>query len=223
MRTDKNKATKLRKSGKSYGEIEKQLGVPKSTLTSWFRKENWSKSIKKRLSFIAIKNASKRMKIMSQKKKRERTKLYQSTKQLAQKQFRKISQEKLFLCGLVIYWGEGDSKLENGVIRVTNTDPVMLKLFHTFLKKYFPEISHKTKAYLILYPDLVDEKCKKFWSKKIGIKQNRFIKSQYIQGRHPTKRLDYGVCTITITSRAYKEKIIVWLELFRKEILKMRV
>jgi hypothetical protein len=163
------------------------------------------------------------MKIMSQKKKRERKKFYQSIKQVAQKQFKKFSQEKLFLGGLLIYWGEGDNKLKNGIIRVTNTDPIMLKLFYFFLKKYFPEIFPKIKAYLILYSDLVEQKCVKFWSKKIGLKQIYFTRSQYIQGHHPTKRLNYGICTLVITNRAYKEKIIIWLELLRKKILKMRV
>lgn len=223
MRLDKNKAIKLRHAGKSYREIEKKLGVPKSTLANWFKKENWSKLIKKQLSFAARKNASKRMAVMSKKKKQERKKLYQTIRRLAQRRFGKLKQEKLFISGLLIYWGEGDNKLENGIIRVTNTDPIMLKLFYLFLKKYFPEIFPKTKAYLILYPDLIEKKCIKFWSKKIGLKQNRFIRSQYIHGHHPTKRLTHGICTLVITNRAYKEKIIIWLELFKNEVLKMRV
>lgn len=223
MRQDKNQAIKLRKSGKSYGNIEKILGISKSTLSNWFQKENWSEEIKKRLSIVARKESSQRMKIMSQKKSRERQRVYLAMRQLAEKQFKKNSQENLFIWGLLIYWGEGDSKLENGIIRASNTDPIMLRLFYLFLKKYFPEIFYKTKAYLILYSDLVNEKCIDFWSKKIGLKKDYFIKSQYIQGHRPTKRLNYGICTLVITNRAYKEKILTWLKLFKREVLRLRV
>ena len=41
MRKDKKKAISLRLSGKSYNEISTKLGVPKSTLSSWFRREKW--------------------------------------------------------------------------------------------------------------------------------------------------------------------------------------
>ena len=37
MRLDKQTAFKLRLQGKSYNEISKALGIPKSTLSDWFR------------------------------------------------------------------------------------------------------------------------------------------------------------------------------------------
>jgi transposase-like protein len=43
------KAKELRKKGKSYSEISKQMGVPKSTLSYWFSDKNWSRDVKGRL------------------------------------------------------------------------------------------------------------------------------------------------------------------------------
>ena len=39
------KAAALRKSGKTYSEISKELSVAKSTLSYWFQKTHWSKKI----------------------------------------------------------------------------------------------------------------------------------------------------------------------------------
>jgi len=55
----KDKAIKLRKTGLSIGFIERKLGIPRSTLSSWFRdisltsnqkrrlKQNWINGLKK--------------------------------------------------------------------------------------------------------------------------------------------------------------------------------
>lgn len=223
MRLDKEKAIQLRKEGKSYREIERMLKIPKSTLTGWFQKKIWSNKVKATLSIQARKASSLRMKILQQKINKERQELYNLTAQIAKGEFQKYKDDPLFRAGLMIYWGEGDNKLINGVIRVVNTDPAMLRLFHLFIQMYLKEVSHKTKAYLVLYPDLVENRCKRFWSRNIGLPMERFIKSTFISGHHPTKRLGYGMCTVIISSRAYKEKVHAWLNLIRDEIMKMHV
>lgn len=223
MRKDKNKAIALRKSGKSYNEIQDALGIAKSTLTSWFKNQKWSRVVKSRLAEVARENARKRMTIISHAAREKRAMVYEEHRRIARDNFKQFQKNKLFVSGLMIYWGEGDNSIKNGVIRVTNTDPFMLKLFRIFLKKYLPNIFIKLRAYLVLYPDLDDIVCKKFWSRSISVPFDRFIKSQYITGRHPTRRLPYGVCTITATSRAQKEIMLEWLNLIRKEVGKMRV
>lgn len=117
----------------------------------------------------------------------------------------------------MIYWGEGDRKLENEMIRVSNSDSLMIKLFYTFLKKYLPEISLKAKIYLILYPDLNDDLCKNQWVKQVDILLNKFIKSSFIKGKGSAKKLIFGIGTLTVSSRLYKEKIITWLNLIKTE------
>ncbi len=223
MRGDKVKAMQLRKRGGSYRDIEDKLGVPKSTLASWFHHTSWSRSIKERLSEKARRHASLRMRKMALHKNEERRILYGEKKHEAEAQYRTFHKDSFFMAGLMIYWGEGDNKLENGVIRVANSDPIMLRFFYLFLKKYLPEICQKTKAYLILYSDLNERTCLRFWSERIGLPLDRFFKSHYITGRHPTKRLGHGICTVTITSRAYKEKINAWLTMTKEQIARMRV
>ena len=222
MRQDKIKAINLRKAGKSYRDIEAALNIPKSTLTGWFQKTEWSRKIKKELSLVARQKSSRRMKALLGRIKETRQKEYALSRKNAHQEFAKLKKELIFIAGLMIYWGEGDKNLVNGRIRVSNTDPVMIKLFNIFIQKYLREIFYKTKAYLVLYPDLNEEECKKFWSANTGISVEKFIKSTFISGQHPTKRLGHGICTIIITSRVFKEKINTWLNLIRNEVIKMR-
>lgn len=222
MRTDKQAAIQLRKQGISYKEISGIIDVPKSTLSNWFSGVSWSEKTRRSLSKIAKEGARERMIIISHKKREELKKNYQEQKIIAEKQFKKFSKERLFIAGLMIYWGEGDNKLENGVIRVANSDPLMIKLFYKFLKTYFSEVSPKAKIYLVLYKDLNDEVCRRHWSETVELPLDKFIKSSFIKGKHPTKRLSYGIGTLTVSSRLYKEQIMTWVNLVKKENI-MRV
>lgn len=45
-------------------------------------------------------------------------------------------------------------------------------------------------------------------------------KIKIINGKHKTKRLHYGVCTVVVSSRYLKEKMLVWLSLFPETLIK---
>ena len=217
MRPDKQQAIQLRKQGKSYKEIAETVGVPKSTLSNWFSGSPWSEKIKKHLSELARIGAKERMTVISHRKRDELRESYRKQSLVAREQFKKFIKERLFIAGLMIYWGEGDNKLENGVIRVANSDPLMVRLFYKFLKTYLPEVVQKAKMYLVLYPDLDDMSCRRHWSEKVGLPLDKFIKSSFIKGQHPTKRLAYGIGTITIRNRLYKEQMMTWVGLAKQE------
>lgn len=220
MRNDQHLAIKLRKRNKSYNKISKELGVPKSTLAYWFGNKDWSKEIKKELTRKALYVAKKRLRLINKTKKEKWEKWREEHRQRARKEFPYLKKNPLFLAGLMLYWGEGDSKIENGLVRLSNTDPMMIKIIFLFLKNVCRIPEEKVKATLILYPDLDENKCKNLWSKTSGISKNRFYKTQFIYGRHPTRRLSYGICNIYVSSRELKEKIFVWLKLYQQELIK---
>lgn len=217
MRLDKLQAIQLRKEGKSYLEISNTLGISKSTLSNWFSGVVWSEKTKNRLAALATEKARVRMTAISHRRRAELVESYNKQKITALREFPKFKKDILFIAGLVAYWREGDNKLADGVIRIANTDPLMVRLFYRFLKKYMPEISDRAKMYLVLYPDLNDHLCKQYWSSQVGLPLDKFFKSSYIKGKCPTKRLSYGIGTLTISSRLYKEKVITWIDLFKKE------
>jgi len=130
--------------------------------------------------------------------------------------------ENLKVASIMLYWGEGDSKIENSDVRFSNTDPRMVRIFSNFLRYICQVPKEKIRVMMILYPDLNEKICMEFWSKASCIPSGQFYKTQVIHGRHPTRRLSYGVCMIGIVSREVKEKIFVWINLYQKELKSMR-
>jgi len=76
----------------------------------------------------------------------------------------------------------------------------------------------KTKAWILLYPDLNENYCKKYWIQNTGLKYGDFTKSIVIKGRHKTKKLNYGVCNFGANSAYLKRKILVWIEMLAKDL-----
>lgn len=77
---------------------------------------------------------------------------------------------------------------------------------------------NKIRATLILYPDLDEEKCIDYWSKKIALPKSQFYKTQFIKGKHPTKRLSWGICMLGCGSGQLKEKLLLWIDLMSKTL-----
>lgn len=210
MRNDKHIAIKLRLEGKSYKEIEHDLGIPRSTLADWFSDQEWSKDIKQKL----ISSMSNKLSV-AQKRRWELWR--EEAREEARQNFQSLRNNPLFIAGLMLYWGEGDSKIENSQVRIANTDPRMLRLFLNFLLDIGNADFPRIRSVMHLYPDLNEDLCRQYWSDSMGIPQKQFIKTQYIVGKHPTKRLGYGVCQIIYGSRKLKEKIYIWIDRFQQD------
>jgi hypothetical protein len=132
----------------------------------------------------------------------------------------KIKIEPYFYCrNNALLWG-GDNKPRSSV-RIANTNPRIIKLFYKFLRKICKIPKEKVYVNLLLYPDLQEEKCKNFWYKQTGIPLKQFGKSTIISRRHPTKKLENGICLLKVkASGELKEKILVWEDLLLKYLLK---
>ena len=215
MRKDKEKALQLRRESKSYKTISKELGIPLGTLAGWFKNEPWSQAIRNRLGQEASLAFPEKLKRIVAANKKRWADLYISYRQEAIVSFPELRDDPLFLAGLMLYWGEGDKSQKNVQVKLTNSDPEMIRIFHRFLTETLKIPREKVSVWLLLYPDLVDSVQKNFWSHATGIPISQFKKSIYIVGRHSKRRLSYGVCNVFINSRAFKERILKWLELYQ--------
>lgn len=130
--------------------------------------------------------------------------------------FERFYTNPLFAAGIALYWGEGDSKAQNA-LRLSNTDVRMITLYTTFLRSIMGIPDEKIRIGLILYPDLSDDICKDFWSNATNLPVENFMKTQFIRGHHPTKRLKYGVCMVVVNSRAQKLMMLTWIDFFAKQ------
>lgn len=211
MRSDREKVFALRKRGWSYNLIHKKLGVPKSTLSDWLSGISWSKIIQKDLTQRAFLKVYPQLQAMNRERMLKWEKWREAARQEAEKNFIAFSQDRLFIAGIMIYWGDGDKNPKNPV-RISNTDPHLLNIFVKFLKNTCALPEDKVKAHMILHPDLDELTCKRYWSSLIGINQTFFYKTQVIQGRHKTRKLAYGICSVEVSSRQLKEKILVWIK-----------
>ncbi len=210
MRNDKQMAFQLRREGRSYKTISRELKIPISTLASWLKKEPWSEEIKIRLIQEQALSPAFLERISLANKQRWET-LRQQYRAEAVREFKKLIKSPLFLAGLMLYWGEGDKNPKGSVVRLGNSDPALVKTFYIFLRDCLNVDEDKIHFWLLLYPDLIESVHKKFWSVALGAPQASFKKSIFIKGKHPTKRMAYGVGTVYVSSRALKERMLKWI------------
>ena len=218
MRKDKEKAFILRRQGHSYKSIRRQLNIPLSTLAGWFKNEPWSSRIRDKLADESSFSSPKKLKEISLANKQRWELWREDFREEAKREFSLFKKDPLFISGLMLCWGEGAKSLKPGIVRLTNSEPAMIGIFYKFLQK-LGVTKDKIRIRLLLYPDLVDTVQKNLWSKMIGIPIEQFNKSAFIKGRHATRRLSYGVCNIEVYSRGLLEKLLVWLKLYKKELI----
>lgn len=216
LRTDRHLAIALRKQGKSYSEINKELGIPESTMGYWFRGNPWSEEIKRNLILKAQVLARPKLRLMHRANMKKWDAWHQECRDEAVKEFPDLKNNILFASGLMLYWGEGDKVIKNGSVRLVNSDPAIIKIFYTFLNEVLKILKEKIYLRLTLYPELNDEAVKKYWSNILNIPLQQFKNSIRILGRHPNKRLSYGICSIGLHSRKLKEKIFTWIRLYQE-------
>lgn len=209
----KRRAWELRKEGRSYNYIRKELKVSKSTLSYWFQYLDWSREIKNRNAKEVEKTSTNRIILMNNTKKKLSLEKHENMRREAAEEFEKYKNNPIFIAGLMLYLGEGDKSIKTGHLRMGNIDPYVLKIFIKFLTIFCDISVEKIRFWLLCYPDHNKEKCLNWWSNSIGINKSRFYKTQVIQGKHKEKKLLYGVGNITITSTFLKTKVLKWIEL----------
>ena len=180
----KLRAIEFRKKKKSYREIAELLHISKSTVSYWLRDIDWSRDIQEQLTERVRLLSQKRLVRLNALKKVKWQKLYQQAEAEAACEFKQLKENRIFITGLSLYWGEGDKNFKNGQVRVSNVDVKLLTAFRVFLEQICHVPKEKIKAYVLLYPDLDEETCLNFWSEHIGVQKGGFFKSSVIIGRH---------------------------------------
>lgn len=219
MRKDKEKATEMRKLGKSYREIYEELRIPVSTLSDWFNKEEWSSKIRAHLATMSQEKSTARIVGLGKIRGEHLARAYEAARKEARKEFDLLKYDPLFISGIMLYWGEGTKNPKQGV-KLTNSDPKMIKFYVEFLRKSCRIPIEKIKAYVLIYPDIEEKTGRAYWSKMSGLPWENFTKSIVIQGRHATRRLGWGVCTVSVSSNYFKQKILEWMKLLPDELLR---
>jgi hypothetical protein len=120
----------------------------------------------------------------------------------------------LFGLGLGIYWGEG-LKRGRGGLRLTNTDPKMVKTFINFLVKFYNIDRDKLRFSIQIFKDIKPINALNFWCCELGVKSNQFYKTiiSKVRGDGTYKyRSEHGVIIIYFNNVKLKKLIIEALE-----------
>jgi hypothetical protein len=210
------KILKLRLQKKSYREIAAILDIAKSTVGYWVADDPQSLAVKEELTQKNYVRSRVRLRRMIVSARARWAREHAETVRVAWEFFLAHARNPLFVAGLMLYWGEGDSKQKNP-LRLSNTDCRMIASYVDFLRSLMHIPDEKIRVGLVLYPDLSDTACKKFWSDVTGLPEENFVKTQYIKGRHPTKRLAHGICMVVVNKRSEKLKMLSWIDFFSKQ------
>jgi hypothetical protein len=229
MRPDKERALSLRLAGKSYREINLELGVPKSTLSAWLSQVELSEKTRK------IINANGRQKAIEILVERNRNQARQAQKRSrlikigAEREVTGFDNQDLLLIGASLYWAEGYKrpKTVNGrkvnfhPVSFTNSDPKMVNLFLLFLRKTCGVPEARIKASVRYFPHQNAVKLVEFWQKSTRLPPENFGQSQLSTNRtsqsiRPYNQLPYGVVQIRVSDTDLFYRIMGWIEGLKK-------
>ena len=218
----KEKAQKLRKSGKSIGEVAKELCQPKSTVSYWCKDilltEKQILAIQKRHKSSSVETLLK----SSEKQRRRRLDNEKIDKELGQKRVGTVSNRDLFMLGLGLYWGEG-YKYKHAEFGFTNSDPNMIVVYIQWLKMVFGvnvkdlllrvsiNIAHKNRI----------SKIEQFWQKVTDTTPEQFSRPSYIKTNQKKKFSDnssyFGTLRVKVRGgKRKKNEILAAIDHFSK-------
>jgi len=215
----KEKAIALRKEGKSYSEILKEVLVAKSTLSLWLRDVGLAKAQKQRLTQKKL-DASKRG---GQVKREQRIRLQQNIFAQAYKDITHISKRELWLIGIALYWAEGSKEKEyrpGSRFQFGNSDPRMIKLFMKWLTEVMdiPVDYIDLDIYIHKNSKNKENMVKIYWSEVTGLPVNKFKNIYFKKYNIKTNRKNigkayYGGVRINVrASSTLLRKVTGWTE-----------
>lgn len=200
-----------------YGEIAKQVEVSKSTLSRWLedlplsderilelRRNAWSKGEAKREKFRQTMRAKREVR---------ENEIYLAQK----KKLSKISEQSLFIAGLMLYAAEGDKK-SRAEIAFSNTDAVMILFFARWLERFLDIEQSRLRIQLHLYENMDVRAEESYWKKQLGMNQGQLCKTQIrplkVGGFSYREPFRHGTCKLYIGGVLKKAELMLSIRAF---------
>ena len=217
---ERNLARVLRKKGKSMNQIIDETGFSKSSVSLWTRDIILTKTQRNKIS--------QRGRSMDSIEKRRASRFFNINKKRqviinsAKGDFSNLSSRELKLIGAMIYWGEG-SKKGNWSVRLTNSDPAIIKVMMRFFREIckVPDTKFRAGVHTFTHADI--EKTEKYWSQISGISRRQFYKTYIkpsVAGLQKRKTLPFGTLDIYVHSTQIFLTIMGWIEGIKDILLK---
>ncbi len=170
---------------------------------------DFSEAMKTELTKKAVKKGRHQLQVLNRAKGVALKVHYELAEQEALKEMKLYRNLPLFTTALGVYLGNGDKNTKN-LVRLTSTDPSVLLVWLQFLLQLCGVSKDKISLALFIYPDLDEVKCRRYWSRKLGVK--KFHTTQVLAERSDVSKKSYGSCSIVLTDTYLKKKIQVWID-----------
>ena len=217
----KERAIQLRKRGVSVRDIESQLGVPRSTLSGWFKFVVLSKKQalflenSRRQGLAKAREKAARVHIAAKKARiQEAARQAQATLE----NLKELNIEVLEVAFAMLYIGEGfKTTSQTGM---ANTDPLLLRFFIAIVTKVYNIGISRIKCELHLRADQDIAEIKAYWARELGVAKSNFttISVDKRTVGSPTYASYKGVCVVRCGSTAVQRRVISLGKLFAKKV-----
>jgi hypothetical protein len=199
---ERDEARRMRREeGRSVKEIERMLGVSRSTASRWVRDIPLTpaqRSLLKRRN--PIYNGQFRGAAVNAERRRARRLAYQEAGRL-----RVNGANNLYVAGCMLYWAEGDKGRH--AVRLANSDPALIRHFAEFLRVEFSVADERFRITCNLFADHEgrQRQIEDFWLATLGLDRRCLCKSvvnrysKYSQKKRKNK-LPYGTCRVAVHS-----------------------
>ena len=210
----------LRKKGKTYGEIEKILNLPKSTVAWWLRNIKISKALQKQILERSRekwrKNITAYNRIYSKVRSAEAARVRKRFQEKASREIKRVSKKDLKFIGTALYWTEGNLKNRNR-LHFSNSNPLIIKTIMKFFREICNIPEEKIRARIHLYPGINERKATNYWVKITNLPRQNFHPPQIqvsraSKGKRPRNTLPYGTLHLTINNTKLTCRVKGWIQ-----------
>lgn len=224
-------ARRLRREGRAIKDIARRVGVSQSSVSVWVRDIELTLEQNRRLQES---NGLHFRQILAREALSER---HRQRRRDAQMEGRRCARagDAFHAAGCMLYWAEG-SKNRN-TVRITNSDPEVLRLFVRFLRRYFEITDENIRVTCNLFADHLEtqKEVEQFWLDQLELSHSSLCKSVVnVYSKYSKKkranRLPYGTCRVSVSRTAIVQHIFgaiqeyggferpEWLDALRSEV-----
>jgi len=229
------RALRLRLGGRSYNEIQKNLGVPKSTLSGWFKDVVLSDAARNRLaSRTRLGSAAliKRNKMQTHRAEQRARGMHF----LAKRKIPNLNKRDILIIGAVLYWAEGYKRLKikdgkermDHTISFVNSDAEMVSVFVRFLREILLIPTERIRLSMRLYAHINEGEALRYWTQATELPRKCFFKTTYLvsgasMGVRPYNRLPWGTLQVQVCDTAKFHYLVGMIEGVKEKLLHGRM
>jgi transcriptional regulator with XRE-family HTH domain len=194
---ERERARDLRASGWSVKEIERTLGVARSSVSRWVRDVELGPTERRRL---AAKTTEGRLQAAIRKADAAR-----GVRAQYQADGRRLAREKGpdYAAGCMLYWAEGAKRRTS--LKISNSDPDLLALFVRFLRTHFDVADERFRVCCDLFADHLEGQAdtERVWLEVLELPDACLRKSSVntyskYSTKKRTNKLPYGTCHLCV-------------------------